>query len=494
MASPASLPELDPESDDELSRISVMVGELLIDVGVPTRVSISAVVNDIVDLANQQLRAQASSDVEFDNTEGKWTFARLTGDLVDPDQSLWEAGVSDGEVLVVQEALGPARTLLIEDVEGTSESDDRWPFTGFGPVAGPLAVSIALSAAVALLLPSLAAESVVRGVPIAALAVLAVGIGCSAMACLLPYRSSDRRASARLAGVALPLLFGASFYVVPGVTGFTALPMALAVTALVALVVLLISGRGLSLFTAVITLAVLGIAATVAVVLWAPSPRAAGALLATVSVAVVYLAPRATIMLARLEVPRVPTAGEPLDAIETQGGTAVEGVNAVGKQVIPTEAGMADRVGRAREHLTGIIAAAAVLAAVGCYFALDTSNGFFWQGTLFAAAVATVMCLRGRSHHDLAQSAVLIGGGLVIALVVIIKTATFVNGWQLNAAVALVALTVLVVLCGLVAPQRQFSPVMRRWVEIAELLAIGVVFPLACWIMGLYAFFRELRL
>jgi type VII secretion integral membrane protein EccD len=172
----------------------------------------------------------------------------------------------------------------------------------------------------------------------------------------------------------------------------------------------------------------------------------------------------------------------------------VEGVNALGKQVIPTEEGMADRVRRAREYLTGIVAAAALLALVGCYYALDVSNGFFWQGVAFAVAVATVLCLRGRSHHDLTQSAVLIGGGLVIAFVAIVKTAVFVDGWQTNAAVALVAMMVLLVLTGLVAPLLTFSPVIRRWVEILENLAIASVFPLAFAIIRLYAFVRELQI
>jgi hypothetical protein len=35
--------------------------------------------------------------------------------------------------------------------------------------------------------------------------------------------------------------------------------------------------------------------------------------------------------------------------------------------------------------------------------------------------------------------------------------------------------------------------VMRRRVELLEYVAIGLVFPLACWIVGLYTFFRELR-
>jgi type VII secretion integral membrane protein EccD len=281
---------------------------------------------------------------------------------------------------------------------------------------------------------------------------------------------------------------------VPGAPVVKALPVALALTALIALLQLLSSGRGRPLYTAVIGLAVFGIPAAVAHLVLNPNPRVVGAMAATIAVIVVYLAPRATIMLSRLPVPRVPTAGEPLDNIETNGGTTVEGVNAIGKQVIPTEEGMTDQVRRARDQLTGIVAAAATFAVVGSYLALDVGNGFFWQGTAFAVAVATVLCLRGRSHHDLVQSAVLIGGGLLIGLTVIVKTATFVTAWQVNAAAALVALTALLVVCGVVAPGLEFSPVMRRRVEILEYVAIGTVFPLACWIVGLYAFFREMRL
>jgi type VII secretion integral membrane protein EccD len=218
-----------------------------------------------------------------------------------------------------------------------------------------------------------------------------------------------------------------------------------------------------------------------------------GAIVATTAVIVVYLAPRVTILLSSLPVPRVPTAGEPLDDIETQGGTAVDGVNAIGKQVIPTEEGMTDRVWRATEYLTGIVAAAAIVAVAGCYLTVGASDDFYWQGTAFAFAVATVLCLRGRSHHDLVQSATLISGGLIIPLVVIVKTATFVSGWQVNAAIALVALTAVVALCGMVAPTLDFSPVMRRRVEVIEVIAIALVFPLACWIIGIYTFLRELQ-
>lgn len=500
MTLPPSLSELDDhlDGDQDLSRVSLLVGGLLLDIGIPTDASIASIIGDVIELATDQLPVRSDQvDVEFDDTEDKWTFARLGGDAIDPNRSLGEAGIYDGELLLIREVDTPAAPMLFDDVVGVAPgaadrrvtwlAANRWRLAWF-------AVSGLLAAMVGLMLPGQNGVEVVPGWPIAAIATLVVGLGFGVAACVVPYRSPDGTTSAWLAGVALPLMFAGAMFVVPGAHGVKALPMALALVALLALLQLLISGRGRALYTAVVAVSVLAIPSALAELLLNPPPRAIGAVLATVAVIVVYLAPRVTIGLSKLPVPRVPTAGEPLDDIETQGGTTVEGVNAIGKQVIPTEEGMVGRVRRANDYLTGILAAAAVAAVVGCYLAVDVSNGFFWQGTAFAAAVGTVLCLRGRSHHDLVQSAMLIGGGLVIALAAIVKTAVSVDGWQVNSALALVALTVLVVLCGVVAPQSEFSPVLRRWVEIGEYVSIALVFPLACWIIRLYAFFRELRL
>ena len=69
-----------------------LVGRLLIDVGVPSRVITSAVANDVIELANDQLSARTGLETAFDNAEGRWTLARLTGAVIDPDRSLAEVG------------------------------------------------------------------------------------------------------------------------------------------------------------------------------------------------------------------------------------------------------------------------------------------------------------------------------------------------------------------------------------------------------------------
>jgi hypothetical protein len=92
------------------------------------------------------------------------------------------------------------------------------------------------------------------------------------------------------------------------------------------------------------------------------------------------------------------------------------------------------------------------------------------------------------------QSATLIGSGLVIAIAIIVKTGLYVEGWQPRAVVTLIVLLALAVAFGLVAPRLEFSPVVRRRVEILEYIAVASLFPLCFWIVRLYAYFRELRI
>lgn len=489
MTVPPTLSDLDPdaESEPELSRLTLVVGSVNIDVGLPSNVSIVEYIDDVIDIANEQIAARGvAADERFDDTGGKWTLARLGGDPIDPHRSLGEAAIYDGELLMIREAGRPVSPLLFDDVDDASprQPSPARDATELACFAVGLVATITLAA----LLPHWAGD------PLVPTAVLALGVLGVMFACVAAYRPTTAPQSAWIAAVATPLLFAGSLYVVPDGFGATSLPMAFALTALSSLMVLLISGAGRALHTGVIAACTLGGGAATSMLVWHLQPRTVGAVLATVSVIVVYLAPRVTILLSKLPIPRVPTAGEQLDDIETQGGTTVEGVNAVGKQIIPTEEGLIQRVRRANEYLTGILVAAALAAVAGCYLAVDVSNGFFWQGTAFAAAVATVLCLRGRGHHDLVQSATLIGSGLTIAIAVIVKTAVNVDDWQIRSVVALIALMALVIACGLVAPRREFSPVMRRRVEILEYLAVASLFPLCFWIIRLFAFFRELRI
>ncbi|BBZ67165.1 type VII secretion integral membrane protein EccD [Mycolicibacterium insubricum] len=497
MTLPPSLSDLEAESEaePELSRMTLVVGTLRIDVGLPPNVSIANFIDDVIDIANDQISAHPElAGSQFDTAEDKWTLGRLGADPIDPSRSLAEANVSDGELLSIREIGEPFSPLLFDDVEDVEVAPDRanvawmtW-FVDNQRMIGYLVTGLAVATAAALLLPSHAGDLVLAGTT------LGLGVFGVIVACVLALRSGGTTRPQWVSVVATPLLFGGPLYVIPEGFGAKALPMAFGLTALSSLVMLLITGNGRALHTTVITLSALGGASTSAQLLWHLPQRTIGAAVATLAVVVIYVSPRVTIALSKLPIPRVPTAGEPLDDIETQGGTTVEGVNAIGKQIIPTEEGMIGRLRRANAYLTGMLVAAAITAAVGCYLCVGGAGGFYWQGTAFSVAVATVLCLRGRSHHDLIQSATLIGAGLVIALTMIVSNGLRVRDGQVDAALALVGLIALIIACGIVAPRLEFSPVMRRQVELLEYLAIAMVFPLCFWIVRLYAFFRELRI
>ena len=106
MTLPPSLSELDSESESapELSRLTLVVGGLNIDVGLPANVGIADYIDDVIDIANEQLAMRDPSvDVEFDHTDGKWTLARLDGDPIEPRRSLGESGIYDGDLLMIRE-------------------------------------------------------------------------------------------------------------------------------------------------------------------------------------------------------------------------------------------------------------------------------------------------------------------------------------------------------------------------------------------------------
>jgi type VII secretion integral membrane protein EccD len=463
---------------------------VLLDAGLPAEATVSAVVGDVIELANAQSSLESGgSGALYDSTGGRWTLARVGAQAFEPSRTLRDVGVADGDLLVIREIDAPAAPLLFDDVDADSAEGQRDSRVASAVRCLPVALCV-VGSVVAMVLLALRSPT-----PPVAAAAVALGLLGLAVVTLLRHRGvASPRDATWLTAAALPPIFGGSLYAIPGGAVLTALPMAFALTALAALLVLLITDTGRTFFTGVVGLSLVGAPAITSMLLWQPPVRSVGALAAMASVVVIYLAPRITVLLSRVPIPPVPTAGEPLDDIDTQGGTTVEGVNAVGRQIVPTERDMLDRVGRANRYLTGILGAATVVAATGSYFAVDVSNGFFWQGAAFAMIVAVVLCLRGRSHHELLQAGMLIGGGMTCALAVIVKTATFLPGWQVNAAVMLVGLAGVVAVCGLVAPRIAFSPVMRRQVELAEYIAIGLLFPLCFWVTRLYAFFRELEI
>jgi type VII secretion integral membrane protein EccD len=150
------------------------------------------------------------------------------------------------------------------------------------------------------------------------------------------------------------------------------------------------------------------------------------------------------------------------------------------------------RAERARSFLTGLLVGLGVLTIVSLVGLADPRAGQRWLPLLLAAFTAGFLMLRGRSYVDrlqaiiLAVTSVLIVGAIAVRYVLVLSSAA-----SLSAGVALV---VLLPAAGLVAaatvPNTIYSPLFRKLVEWVEYLCLMPIFPLALWLMNVYAAIR----
>ena len=115
-----------------------------------------------------------------------------------------------------------------------------------------------------------------------------------------------------------------------------------------------------------------------------------------------------------------------------------------------------------------------------------------WLPLLLAGFTAGFLMLRGRSYVDRWQAVTLAGTSVLIVAAVVIRYALVL---QSPLAVSIsVAILVLLPVAGLTAaavvPNTIYSPLFRKFVEWIEYLCLMPIFPLALWLMNVYAAIR----
>jgi type VII secretion integral membrane protein EccD len=205
-------------------------------------------------------------------------------------------------------------------------------------------------------------------------------------------------------------------------------------------------------------------------------PSGIAAVTAAVALAALSVLPRLTIWMAKLPLPHVPGSAE--DLKEDAG--------------FPDYTEIERRAGRAHEFMTGMIIGCGVTAAVSSIVAATDPQ--IW-GVIEGAAIAVVLMLRGRTYANGSQAVALLSTGILTAAGLLI-------GWLVEATPTnrlLMVFGVLVVLAiaglviGIIFPDQRFSPVMRRTVDVIEMLLIASVLPLALAVLNLYSTFRHLH-
>ena len=232
---------------------------------------------------------------------------------------------------------------------------------------------------------------------------------------------------------------------------------------------------GVTPFVAIGSTASLGAAASVVAVLVAHPVAGIGAGVAAAALIGLSAAPRMTIQLARLPLPAVPITASELtedDAEDFPDVLAIERQAALGHQ-----------------YLSGMVIGFGVTAAVGAVLASG-------QGTwgVLLASVAAVLMLRARTYANGVQAVALLLAGMGTAAGLLVGWIRQADAHTLTLWVftSCVVLALLCLVLGVVFPQRRFSPVLRRSVELVEALLIAAVLALALAVMDFYSAMRHL--
>ncbi|MEV6771316.1 type VII secretion integral membrane protein EccD [Nocardia sp. NPDC051030] len=479
--------------EPELCRVSVIGGNTQLDVGLPANTPIAAFIDDLVKLIESRNPDPLGGEEGGTPLQPQhWTLAKLGRDMIPPSQTLNDAEIYDGELLVLRAVAARETPALFDDVIDAVSRLTGEEFRGWSPAAARWTGLVAGAFAVvfALLMGYISRSG---GDDYIAPALFLGGAVAAMVAAMIAVRKySDELTATVLTLCMLLLTFGGAALAVPGELGSPNALLGATATLLVAVIGFRIIGAGAAVVSTIVTLVVLaGVAAAVRMIWDADVPKiAAGVLVA--SILVLSMVPRLAAMLARLPVPPVPTAGAAIDPADHEPRPTIEGIGAIGATVLPSAHGLGLRARIANQFQTGIVLGSTIGASLGVLFAADPMGAARWQGMALAVVVAIILCLRGRSFADLMQAATLVAGGCVTFVGLAVLLALGDSDLLVVSTGLLLAFAVGAIGFGVIGPHVEVTPVTRRFNEIFEYGLIVSIVPLVLWLMDVYSMARNI--
>jgi type VII secretion integral membrane protein EccD len=465
------------------SRVTVVAPKTRIDLALPADVSVADLLPMLLEMARE-------TTADGGSRHGGWCLARLGGEPLEPSQTLAALGIVDGDLLQLRRRSDDPPPPLYDDVVDAlaeAEPGSYRPWTKetaakIGNAAGGLGL---VAAAAALGLGGLSGGiiyHVVSAVVGLAVAVFATGIGSIVTR---TYGASTTGTVIAAAG-GLPMAFAAGLCVVPGPNIDPALLLASALVLIFSAVSIMVIGAGIVTFISTATLGAFATLTFLIATVINTQPEEIAGLIAAVALAGISLLPRITIQLANLPLPQVPTNADELRE-ETR---------------FPDYQLIEYRSGLAHQYMTGLIIGCGLAAAVGAvasaFEAAVVSSSAEQKifGPVLAVVVTAVLLLRGRSYANSSQAVALLVSGLLAAAgaaigLIVVAPPIGKLAWVFP---PLLVLSVLAIVFGVVFPNRRFSPVQRRSVDILEAILIAAVLPLALGAVDLYDTIRDLNL
>jgi type VII secretion integral membrane protein EccD len=463
-----------PAPSSGLARVTIRAPRRRLDLAIPHQVPLAELLPEVLRRAGE---AGPEADPRVAGAPaGGWVLRRGDGGSLQGDTALAQQGVRDGDVLyLVPRHLTwpePEYDDVIEEIAANARRHGRtWDAATtrvFALVAAGLVLCTGLGVLVAVGPP--------RVVPaLAATTVAVVLLVCGA---LVSRALGDGVAGAAAAGLGLPYAAVAGVLLTGGgeptlrvgpnqvLVGGCALLLASVVGAVAI-------GHGLRVFSAGVSAALFAI--LFAGLGFALPPAGAAAIVIVTLVAGIGLAPLLSVRLGKLPLPVV-TASPEIIAGESR----------------PPRPAVLAAVVRADELLAGILLGIAV-SAVGLVAGLSVTTGP--AGPLLAGLASAALLLRARLFPSVAARLPLLVSGLVgLALTGAAWAATAGSAARLigvaGAFVAVVAL--LATAAG--APRRRVgtSPYLGRVADILDVTAVVALAPVACAVLNLYTWIRDL--
>ena len=305
----------------------------------------------------------------------------------------------------------------------------------------------------------------------------------------------DRRAGdIMLLGGIAPLTVAAAA-APPGPVGSPQALLGFAVLTVAAAIALKFTGRRLSTYTAIITIGMVATIASLARMVAATSAVTLLSCVVLVCVLAYHFAPALSRRLSGIRLPVFPSATSrwvfearpdlPTTVVRTPGAPPVlEGPASVRDVLLQAE--------RARSYLSGLLMGLGVLMIFSLTALSDPHTGQRWLPLLLAGFSAGFLMLRGRSYVDRWQAITLAGTSVLIVAAVVVRYVLVLES-PLSVSIG-VGIMVLLPAAGLMAaavvPNTIYSPLFRKFVEWIEYLCLMPIFPLAFWLMDVYAAIR----
>lgn len=478
--------------------VAIMAADVQIGVLLDSHAPVSVMIDPLRKVVNTRLRELDVAPLEATG-RGRWALCLIDGTPLRPAQSLSEQEIFDGDRLWLR---------FIEDTERRSHVIEHISTAvsvnlskRFAPIDPVVAVQIgaAMVGVGVLLATGLLGWWRLRDAsPLTAIYSALVAVLILTVSGLMLGRAKtveDRRAGDIMLLSGLAPLSVAAAAAPPGPVGAPHAVLGFVVAGVASMLAMRLTGRRLTTYTAIITICTVVTLASLTRMVFDSSPVTLMSCVLLACVLGYQGAPSLSRWLSGIRLPVFPSATSrwvfearpdlPTTVVLAEGGRpGLEGPESV-REVL-------GRSERARAYLSGLLIGMGVLVVGSLTGLCDPHTGQRWLPVLLAAFTAGFLLLRGRSYVDrwqaitLALTAVILVAAVVMRYVLVLHSPVVLS---VGAAI-LVLLPAAGLTAAAVVPNTIYSPLFRKLVEWIEYLCLMPIFPLAFWLMNVYAAIR----